>query len=78
MYLHHSLTIPKEVFSYRFDARLDMRMNQEQDLDAEKVVNTYSEQELTRILKEYGEERYAYAIAKAIVKENYPASQNNI
>ena len=51
-------------FSYRFDARLDMRMNQEQDLDAEKVVNTYSEQELTRILKEYGEERYAYAIAK--------------
>ena len=56
-------------FSYRFDARLDMRMNQEQDLDAEKVVNTYSEQELTRILKEYGEERYAYAIAKAIVKK---------
>lgn len=56
-------------FSYRFDARLDMRMNQEQDLDAEKVVNTYSEQELTRILKEYGEERYAYAIAKAIIKK---------
>ena len=56
-------------FSYRFDARLDMRMNQEQDLDAEKVVNTYSEQELTRILKEYGEERYAYAIAKTIVKK---------
>lgn len=56
-------------FSYNTDARLDMRMNQEQDLDAEKVVNTYSEQELTRILKEYGEERYAYAIAKAIVKK---------
>ena len=55
-------------FSYRFDARLDMRMNQEQDLDAEKVVNTYSEKELVRILREYGEERYAMSIAKAIVK----------
>lgn len=55
-------------FSYRFDARLDMRMNQEQDLDAEKVVNTYSEKELIRILREYGEERYAMSIAKAIVK----------
>ena len=55
-------------FSYRFDARLDMRMNQEQELDAEKVVNTYSEKELIRILKEYGEERYAVSIAKAIVK----------
>lgn len=56
-------------FSYRFDARLDMRMNQEQDLDAEKVVNTYSEKELIRILREYGEERYAMSIAKAIVKK---------
>ncbi len=55
-------------FSYRFDARLDMRMNQEQDLDAEKIVNTYSEKELIRILREYGEERYAMSIAKAIVK----------
>ncbi len=56
-------------FSYRFDARLDMRMNQEQELDAEKVVNTYSEKELVRILREYGEERYASSIAKAIVKK---------
>lgn len=56
-------------FSYRFDARLDMRMNQEQGLDAEKVVNTYSEKELIRILREYGEERYAMSIAKAIVKK---------
>lgn len=53
-------------------------MNQEQDLDAEKVVNTYSEQELTRILKEYGEERYAYAIAKAIVKREIFSQSNNI
>lgn len=55
-------------FSYRFDARLDMRMNQEQELDAEKVVNTYSESELVRILREYGEERYASSIARAIVR----------
>ena len=63
-------------FSYRFDARLDMRMNQEQDLDAEKVVNTYSEQELTRILKEYGEERYAYAIAKACLLYTSPSPRD--
>lgn len=58
----------KRGFSYRFDARLDMRMDQSQKLDAEKVVNTYSLQDLTRILKGYGEERYALNIAKAIVK----------
>lgn len=61
-------------FSYRFDARLDMRMNQEQELDAEKVVNTYSESELVRILREYGEERYASSIARAIVKRRTQAT----
>lgn len=55
-------------FSYRFDARLDMRMNQQQTLDAEKVVNTYSQEDLVRILREYGEERYANSIAWNIVK----------
>lgn len=55
-------------FSYRFDARLDMRMNQQQTLDAEKVVNTYSQEDLVRILREYGEERYANSIARNIVK----------
>lgn len=58
---------PSRGFSYRFDARLDMRMDQEQDLDAWKVVNTYSREDLIRILKEYGEERYAVNIANAIV-----------
>ena len=60
---------PSRGFSYRFDARLDMRMDQTQDLDAWKVVNTYSREDLIRILKEYGEERYAVNIASAIVKE---------
>ncbi|MCF0246964.1 MAG: 16S rRNA (cytosine(1402)-N(4))-methyltransferase RsmH, partial [Ileibacterium sp.] len=55
-------------FSYRMDARLDMRMNQDQELDAWKVVNTYDLDELTRILREYGEEPHARRIAQAIVK----------
>lgn len=59
---------PERGFSYRFDARLDMRMDQSQSLDAYQVVNHYPASELTRILREYGEERYASLIAKAIVK----------
>lgn len=55
-------------FSYRFDARLDMRMNRESELTAFEVVNRYPLEELTRIFREYGEERYAYPIASAIVK----------
>lgn len=54
-------------FSYRQEARLDMRMNQEQELDAWKVVNTYSLDELTRVLREYGEEPFARKIAQKIV-----------
>lgn len=56
-------------FSYRFDARLDMRMDKSQSLDAYKIVNTYDLKELTRILKDYGEEPYAYKIAQSIVKK---------
>lgn len=56
-------------FSYRADARLDMRMNQEQPLDAWQVVNTYSLDDLTRIFREYGEDPHARRIAAAIVKE---------
>lgn len=53
-------------FSYRFDARLDMRMNQDQELDAWTVVNTYPPEELTRIFREYGEEPFAGKISRAI------------
>lgn len=59
---------PSRGFSYRFDARLDMRMDQSQDLDAYKVVNTYSFANLTKILSRYGEVRFAKQIAKAIEK----------
>lgn len=59
---------PSRGFSYRFDARLDMRMDQSQDLDAYKVVNTYSFADLTKILSRYGEVRFAKQIARAIEK----------
>lgn len=54
-------------FSTRFDADLDMRMNQSGDLSAFEVVNTYSEEAIATILHQYGELRNARAIAKKIV-----------
>ena len=55
-------------FSYRWDARLDMRMDQSQELDAYVVVNTYDKEDLIRILKRYGEEPFAVKIADKICK----------
>ena len=55
-------------FSYHNDARLDMRMNQDQELSAYVVVNTYSETELANIFFKYGEEKYSRSIAKNIVR----------
>ncbi|MBQ1488530.1 MAG: 16S rRNA (cytosine(1402)-N(4))-methyltransferase RsmH [Lachnospiraceae bacterium] len=54
-------------FSYRFDAPLDMRMDTRQELSAYDIVNGYPESELSRILKDYGEEKFARNIAKHIV-----------
>ena len=54
-------------FSFHKDAKLDMRMNQNQSLDAYVVVNEYSKEELIRIFREYGEEKYAVSIANGIV-----------
>ncbi len=57
-------------FTYReADAALDMRMDRRQELTAKDIVNTYSEMELFRIIKNYGEEKFAKNIAKHIVKE---------
>lgn len=56
-------------FSYHNDARLDMRMDTSQELSAYEVVNNYSYEDLVRILREYGEEKYAPSIARNIVKE---------
>lgn len=60
--------IPERGFSYRFDGPLDMRMNQDDSLSAYDIINNYSENELKRILYEYGEEKFAPSIARSIVK----------
>ena len=64
---------PDRGFSYKEDAPLDMRMDREGTLSAKEVVNTYSKEELTRILREYGEESFAANIAKHIVNEREKA-----
>jgi 16S rRNA (cytosine1402-N4)-methyltransferase len=55
-------------FSYSYDAPLDMRMDTTQDLDAREVVNGWDERRLMQLFREYGEERYARQIARAIVR----------
>ena len=55
-------------FSYMKDGPLDMRMNQDNELTAEVIVNEYSQDELERIFFEYGEERFSKAIARNIVR----------
>ncbi len=56
-------------FSYHQDARLDMRMDRSGPLDAWTIVNTYSEEELGKIIWEYGEEKWAARISQFIVAE---------
>ncbi len=53
-------------FSYAYDAPLDMRMDPDQELSAQEIVNTWDERRIARLLREYGEERYASPIARAI------------
>ena len=60
---------PDRGFSYKYDAKLDMRMNTDQKISAYDIVNTYSEEQLSKIIFEYGEERHARKIAKLIVEE---------
>lgn len=65
----HQIDTAERGFSYMQDAPLDMRMNPEADFSAYDVVNNYSEEELHRIFKEYGEERWSKRIAQFIVTE---------
>lgn len=62
------LDTKKRGFSYHADAILDMRMNQKESFSAKTIVNEFSEEKLSFILKEYGEERYAHRIAQMILK----------
>ncbi|MGL5816552.1 MAG: 16S rRNA (cytosine(1402)-N(4))-methyltransferase RsmH [Phycicoccus sp.] len=60
---------PDRGFTYRADAPLDMRMDQSSGLTAAEVLNTYPVDDLARVLRDYGEERFARRIAAAVVRE---------
>ena len=64
----HQLDVPERGFSYMQDAPLDMRMDNNAEFSAYDVVNTYSEAELKRVIKDYGEENWSARIAKLIVE----------
>lgn len=65
---YHQLTKGERGFSFRHDAPLDMRFNQDQDFSAYDVVNSYSEAKLVEIFSKYGEEHFSKRIARAIVQ----------
>lgn len=65
----YQLDNPDRGFSYRYDAPLDMRMCTEDKLTAKMVVNEYTKDELIRIFRDYGEEKWAVRVAKFIVRE---------
>ncbi len=56
-------------FSYKEDARLDMRMDRRQKFSAYELINTYSLNDLTRVFREYGEDKFSYQIARKIVEK---------
>ncbi len=62
----YQLDTPERGFTYKEDGPLDMRMDQRSSLTAETIVNEYPQHEITRILREYGEEKFAANIAKRI------------
>ena len=69
----YQLDTPERGFSYMADAPLDMKMDQRGTLDAYHIINTYSEQELRRVLFDWGEEKFAGRIAQRIVRERESA-----
>lgn len=56
-------------FSFRYDAKLDMRMDKSKSFSAYDIVNEYSEDELARVIREYGEEKFAKSISRHILKQ---------
>lgn len=64
----HQFDVPERGFSTRFDAGLDMRMSQKNDLNAYRVVNEYEEQDLRRVFFDYGELKNAPVLARTIVE----------
>jgi len=70
----HQFDQPERGFSTRFDADLDMRMDRSQELTAEKIINSYSEDDLHRIFGIYGEIKNAKTLAKTIVSARLNSS----
>ena len=69
----HQLDTTERGFSYMHDAKLDMRMDQRMALTAADIIATYPEEELLRVIRDYGEEKWASRIAHFIVKERETA-----
>jgi 16S rRNA (cytosine1402-N4)-methyltransferase len=69
----HQLDEPERGFSYKTDVGLDMRMDRRQHLTACTIINEYSEMELYRVIRDYGEDKFAKNIAKHIVRERREA-----
>ena len=65
----HQIDSADRGFSFRFDSKLDMRMDQAQKFSAFELVNGYDENKLAQVIKDYGEEKFAKSIARHIVKE---------
>ena len=70
----YQLDTPERGFSYREDAALDMRMDRRQTMTARDIVNDYSEMELYRVIRDYGEDKFAKNIARHIVLEREKSS----
>ncbi|WP_180904079.1 16S rRNA (cytosine(1402)-N(4))-methyltransferase RsmH [Flavobacterium chungangense] len=70
----HQFDVPERGFSTRFDAELDMRMSQKNDLNAYRVVNEYDDANLRRVFSDYGELKNAPALSRTIIeaREHYP------
>ncbi len=64
----YQLDTPERGFSYKYDTELDMRMDTRQVLSAKEIINSYTESELYRIIRDYGEDKFAKNIAKHIVR----------
>lgn len=74
----HQINVPERGFSTRFDADLDMRMNQKDSKTAAEVIKTYSEEDLHRIFEQYGEVTNSITLAKTIVSLRRTQSINTV
>lgn len=74
----HQLDVAERGFSFRYDAELDMRMNQQQEVNAASILNSYSADDLQLLFSQYGEVRNAKTLALRIVEQRSHQSLNTI